>query len=283
MIGAAAAVAALRRQDAARTRATLEVAASLGLATSATASLRGGSVRNVYAGAAAQNGLLAADLVEAGITGEPDGIAVVFGQVIGEAFDAAAYAATADRPFILESFLKQHACCRETQGALEAIELLLADAPIRPEQVEAIEVATFASAATLAERAPVSPIAGRFSIPFAVATRITKGHAWIEAFAEEAIADPRTRALAAKVTVREAPEFTARQPGERLCRLRLHLADGSVRERMVIGTPATPTVRCRKRRCGRNSAAASRPASARAGRRCGPWRATRMRCRGRRR
>jgi 2-methylcitrate dehydratase PrpD len=237
---AAAAVAALRRWDAARIQAALEVAASLGLATSATASLRGGSVRNVYAGAAAQNGMLAVDLAEAGITGEPGGIPVVFGQVIGEAFDAAAYAASAKRPFILESFLKQHACCRETQGALEAIELLLEEAPIAPEQVAAIEVATFASAAALAERAPISPIAGRFSIPFTVATRIVQGHAWIEAFADAAIADPRTRALAAKVAVREAPAFTARQPGERLCHLRLRLADGTLRERTVIGTPGDP-------------------------------------------
>lgn len=240
VIGAAAAVASLRGHDAARTLAALEVAASLGLATSATASLRGGSVRNAYAGAAAQNGLLAVDLAEAGITGEPDGIAVVFGQVIGSGFDAARYAGSAGRWFILESFLKQASCCRETQGALEAIELLLAEAPIDPGAIEAIEVATFASAAGLAERAPVAPIAGRFSIPFTLATRILRGHAWIEAFAPAAIADPATRALAARVSVIEDPAYTARQPNERLCRLTLRLADGTLRERVVTGTPGDP-------------------------------------------
>ncbi|MBL6454513.1 MmgE/PrpD family protein [Belnapia sp. T6] len=240
VIGAAAAVASLRGHDAARTGAALDLAASLGLATSATASLRGGSVRNVYAGAAAQNGLLAVDLLEAGVTGEPGGIPVVFGGVIGSGFDAAAYEAGASRWFILESFLKQASCCRETQGALEAIELLLADSPIAPDQVEAIEVATFASAATLSERAPVAPIAGRFSIPFTVATRIICGHAWIEAFSEAAIADPATRALAAKIAVVEDPAYTARQPAERLCRLTLRLADGGLRQRVVCGTPGDP-------------------------------------------
>ncbi|MCO6417022.1 MmgE/PrpD family protein [Siccirubricoccus sp. KC 17139] len=240
VVGAAAAVATLRGYPPARLQAALELAASLGLATSVTASLRGGSVRNIYAGAAAQNGLLAVDLLEAGVTGEPGGIPVVFGQVIGEGFDAAAYEEAATRPFILEAFLKTSACCRETQGALEAIELLLAEAPLDPAQVTAIEVATFASAATLAERAPVSPIAGRFSIPFTVATRILHGHAWVEAFAEAAIADPATRALAAKVSVREEPAYTARQPAERVCTLVLRLADGTVRERTVIGTPGDP-------------------------------------------
>ncbi|WP_149535977.1 MmgE/PrpD family protein [Siccirubricoccus phaeus] len=240
VIGAAAAVATLRGYPPAWLRAALDLAASLGLATSVTASLRGGSVRNIYAGAAAQNGLLAVDLLEAGVTGEPGGIPVVFGQVIGEGFDQAAYDASATRPFILEAFLKTNACCRETQGALEAIELLLAESPLDPGQVAAIEVATFASAATLSERAPVSPIAGRFSIPFTVATRILRGHAWVEAFAEEAIADPATRALAARVSVREEPAYTARQPAERVCTLVLRLADGSVRECTVIGTPGDP-------------------------------------------
>jgi 2-methylcitrate dehydratase PrpD len=206
----------------------------------ASASLRGGSVRNVYAGAAAQNGLLAVDLAEAGITGEPGGIPVVFGQVVGEAWDQAAYEASAGRWFILESFLKLHSCCRETQGALEAIELLLAEAPIMPETVAAIEVATFASASQLSERAAVSPIAGRFSIPFTVATRMISGGAWIEAFSSAAIADPVTRALAAKVTVREDPALTARQPAERVCRMDVHLADGTTRRCEVIGTPGDP-------------------------------------------
>lgn len=240
VIGAAAAVASLRGHDATRTQGALDLAASLGLATSATASLRGGSVRNVYAGAAAQNGLLAVDLAEAGITGEPGGIPVVFGQVIGEAWDQAAYEASAGRWFILESFLKLQACCRETQGALEAVELLLAEAPIAPEMVAGIEVETFASASLLSERAAVAPIAGRFSIPFTVATRIVSGGAWIEAFSPAAIADSGTRALAAKVTVREDPALTARQPAERVCRVAVHLADGTVRRREVIGTPGDP-------------------------------------------
>ncbi|MCB4822822.1 MmgE/PrpD family protein [Roseicella aerolata] len=240
VIGAAAAVASLRGRDAALATRALEVAASLGLATSATASLRGGSVRNVYAGGAAQNGLLAVDLAEAGITGEPGGIPVVFGQVVGEGWDQMAYEASTGRWFILESFLKLHSCCRETQGALEAIELLLAEAPVTPEQVAAIEVETFHSASLLSERAPAAPIAGRFSIPFTVATRIVSGCAWIEAFSSAAIADPVARALAARVTVREDPALTARQPGERVCRLTLRLADGTVRRREVVGTPGDP-------------------------------------------
>ncbi len=240
-LGAAAAVARLRGHDAATTARVLEVAASLGLATSATAALRGGGVRNAYAGMAAQNGLLACDLAEAGVTGEPGGIAAVFGRVVGEAFDETAMVeGLGERWLITEAFFKQASCCRETQGALEALELLLAEAPVAPEAVAAVEVETFASAAALAERAPAAPIAGRFSIPFVLATRLVAGHTWTEAFSEAAVADPETRAFAARVAVREAPALTARLPRERVCRLALRLRDGAAREAEVVGTPGDP-------------------------------------------
>jgi 2-methylcitrate dehydratase PrpD len=256
-LGAAAAVARLRGHDAATTTRVLEVAASLGLATSATASLRGGSVRNVYAGAAAQNGMLACDLAEAGVTGEPGGIAAVFGGVVGHGFDEAAMLdGLGARWLVAEAFFKQAGCCRETQGALEAIELLLAEAPAAPGEVAAVEVETFASAAALSERAPTAPIAGRFSIPFTVATRLVRGHAWTDAFSDAAIADPATRALAARVAVREAPALTARLPAERVCRISLRLRDGTVRAREVAGTPGDPdrplpedALRAKFRRC----------------------------------
>ena len=240
-LGAAAAVARLRNHDASTTARVLDVAASLGLATSATAALRGGSVRNAYAGMAAQNGMLACDLAEAGVAGEPDGIAAVFGRVVGESFDDAAMLdGIGERWLVAEAFFKQASCCRETQGALEALESLLAEAPVAPDTVAAIEVETFASAAALSERAPAAPIAGRFSIPFTIATRIVRGHAWTDAFSEAAIADPETRSLAARVAVREAPALTARLPTERVCRIALRLRDGTVRERVVVGTPGDP-------------------------------------------
>jgi 2-methylcitrate dehydratase PrpD len=256
-IGAAAAVARLRSHDAATTERVLEVAASLGLATSATAALRGGSVRNAYAGMAARNGLLACDLAEAGVTGEPGGIAAVYGHVVGEGFDERTMlAGLGERWLIAEAFFKVASCCRESQGALEALELLLAESPVAPEAIAAVEVETFASAAALAERAPAAPIAGRFSIPFVVATRLVAGHAWTEAFSEAAIADPTTRALAARVEVREAPALTARLPSERVCRLALCLRDGRVLRREVVGTPGDPdrplpeeALRAKFRRC----------------------------------
>ncbi len=179
-----------------------------------------------------------------------------------------------ERWLVAEAFFKQASCCRETQGALEALELLLAEASVAPDAVAAVKVETFASAAALADRAPAAPIAGRFSIPFAVATRIVRGHAWTDAFSEAAIADSETRALAARVEVREAPSLTARLPAERVCRLAVRLRDGTVREREVVGTPGDPdrplpdvALREKFRRCAEPALGARWDAAWRAARR----------------
>ena len=73
-----------------------------------------------------------------------------------------------------------------------------------------------------------------------MATRIVQGHAWIEAFEPAAIADPRTRALAARVTVKEDPALTAQLPARRVCRLTLRMKDGTQRVAEVVGTPGDP-------------------------------------------
>ena len=241
VIGAAAAVAHLRGYDAARFATALGLAASLGLASSGTASLNSSAIRNIYAGIAAQNGLLACNLAEAGMTAEPAAVARIFGQVIGDHFDESALdRGLGDDWLIMDAFLKVAASCRETQGALAALEEMLGEASVDPADVDHIRVTTFGSAAALAETGPGSPIGGRFSIPFVLAVRLLRGHAWIDAFAPEALADPQIRALATRVSVSEEPAFTAQLPHKRICRLALRLEEGTTRYAEVFGTPGDP-------------------------------------------
>ncbi|MDQ0391377.1 MmgE/PrpD family protein [Labrys monachus] len=241
VIGAAAAVAKLRGFDSRKTLTALELAASLSLATSVTASVRGSAIRNIYAGVAAQNGLLACDLAEAGMSGEPDGIAVVFGEVTGAHFDRDKLVEDLGRRWLIdEPFLKLSSSCRETQGALAVLEALLAEGPVDPRAIEAITVTTFAPAAALKETGPVTAIGARFSIPFVLALRLCYGSVWIEAFAPERLQDPAIRALAARVRVVEDPAMTALLPAQRPCRLDIRLADGSVRTAQETDAPGDP-------------------------------------------
>ena len=69
-------------------------------------------------------------------------------------------------------------------------------------------------------------LAARFSIPFAVATRLVNGNSGVRSFGWEAVRDARVLALAQRVQVREDPAMTRRLPQERPARVTVHGRDG---------------------------------------------------------
>jgi 2-methylcitrate dehydratase PrpD len=69
-------------------------------------------------------------------------------------------------------------------------------------------------------------LAAKFSMPFSIATAIVRGKADLDAFRDDARANPAIMALAAKVAVNEDPALTAKLPGLRPARVRIVLKDG---------------------------------------------------------
>lgn len=233
-VGAALTAAALARANPAQVAEAVSIASSLGLSTSRRTMLEGATVRNVYTGLSNQLGLLAWDLAQAGFTGEADGVGSVYGGIIAEGFEPAAMTdALGDRWEIARNYFKRHAACRYTHGALDALALLQADAALDPDAVARIEVDTYVWAAQLDLPDPRNMLAAKFSLPFALATAIVHGAANVPAFRAPALGNERTRALAARVVVREDPALTARLPALRPARLRVTLRDGTVREAAV--------------------------------------------------
>ncbi|MBP2300718.1 MmgE/PrpD family protein [Azospirillum picis] len=227
--GAALAVAHLNRADAAAMIETLNIASTLGLATSRRTMLEGGTVRNAYAGVSNQLGLTAWDLAASGIIGEADGVGSVFGGVIARDFRPDLMVEElGGRWEIARNYFKRHAACRYTHGALDALGDIVAQAggPIAPGDVAAIEVDTYVWAAQLDGAEPKNMLAAKFSLPFALATYLANGATTPDAFRDGAREDGATRALARRVTVREDRDLTARLPGLRPARVRLTLMDG---------------------------------------------------------
>ncbi|TWA74918.1 2-methylcitrate dehydratase PrpD [Azospirillum brasilense] len=227
--GAALGVAHLNRADAAMMIETLNIASTLGLATSRRTMLEGGTVRNAYAGVSNQLGLTAWDLAASGIIGETDGVGSVFGGVIATDFRPELMVEeVGERWEIARNYFKRHAACRYTHGALDALGDIVAQAGgrIDPAEVAAIEVDTYVWAAQLDGAEPKNMLAAKFSLPFALATFLANGAATPDAFRDGARQDAATRELARRVTVREDRGLTARLPGLRPARVRLTLADG---------------------------------------------------------
>jgi len=219
----------------------VRVAADLSLAPSFRAATEGASVRNAFAGASGQLGLTAARLAAAGFTGLRGGPAEVYSRILGTHFDPEALVEGLGQRWEIErGYFKIHACCRYNHAALDALLALQARTPFAVEEIERIEVATYAAAAQLHDPEPTTPLAARFSLPFAVATALVSGTTAPVAFEPAAVAEPRTRDLARRVDVFEEAAFTAMGPSRRPARVTVTLRDGRQLSETVYGSKGDP-------------------------------------------
>lgn len=227
-VGAAVAVARLAGADAAQMRETINVASTLGLGTSRQTMLQGGTVRNSFAGFSGQIGLMAWDMVRAGFTGERDGLATVWGSVLSESWDPGALTeALGERWEIARNYFKRHACCRYNHAALDALAQIRAGRPIAPDEVASVDVHTYSLAAQLRDDEPRNTLAGKFSVPFAIASTLVHSGSGLASFTREALGNEWARGLARRVRVHEEPAFTAMMPARRPARVIVHLVDGT--------------------------------------------------------
>jgi len=227
-IGAAAACARIAHLNASAMREALNIASSLTTATSKRTMLEGGLVRNTYAGLSNRNGLLALDLTECGFTGERDGPASLLGQIVSEQFDSEAVVRDLGQNWhLMHNYFKMHSCCRYNHGTLDAIEQLAASQSLpQPDEIESVEVQTYYLAAELDNPAPANTLAAKFSVPFAVATRIVHGTSALSSFTWEAVRRLNVLALAQKVRVIHDPAMSQRLPAERPAQVLIQLKDG---------------------------------------------------------
>jgi 2-methylcitrate dehydratase PrpD len=228
-IGAAAACARLAGFDAAAMQETLNIGASMTTATSKRTMLEGGLVRNVYTGLSNRNGVLALQLAESGFTGERDGVASLMGSIVSEQFDPEEMVRELGTLWHLtQNYFKLHSCCRFNHGTLDAIDQIAARGPLpAPDQIRQVRVDSYAFAAELDDPAPRNTLAAKFSVPFAVATRIVNGNSALASFSWDAVRDTRVLELARRVSVREDAQMTRRLPLERPARVTIDLLDGS--------------------------------------------------------
>ena len=228
-IGAAAACARLAGVPAAAMREAINMGASMTTATSKRTMLEGGLVRNVYTGLANRNGVLALQLLESGFSGERDGLASLMGAVVSEQFDTTQLLRELGENWHLtHNYFKLHSCCRFNHGALDAIDQIAEHGNLpAPGDIDSVDVRSYRYAAELDNQTPHNTLAAKFSVPFAVATRVVNGSSALASFSWEAVRDPRVLALAARVTVHEDPSMSARLPLERPARVTITLRSGS--------------------------------------------------------
>jgi len=242
-LGAAVAAGRLKGFDERRMRELINVATTMGMATSRQTLLDGATVRNIFTGHSGYMGLTAARLVECGFTGEKDSPASIYGKVLADGFDPAKATENLGREWILaQGYFKLHPTGRYVHSAIDALEDLLSrSGKLDLARIERIDVKAYRLAAMLAEKRVTSSFGARFSVPFALATILFHGRSGLAAFEQAAVDNPAIQALAARVQVQEEAGYTARYPAEQVCDLRIVLADGRTHEGRCTITKGEPS------------------------------------------
>jgi len=242
-LGAAVAAGRLKGFDERRMVELINVAATMGMATSRQTLLDGATVRNIFTGHAGYMGLMAARLVECGFTGEKDSPASIYGKVLADGFDPAKAVEHLGREWILaQGYFKLHPTGRYVHSAIDALEDLLArSGKLDLARIERIEVKAYRLAAMLKEQRVTSSFGARFSVPFALATILHHGRSELAAFEQPAVDNPAIQALAARVHVQEEPSYTARYPVEQPVEVRIALSGGKILEGSCTITKGEPS------------------------------------------
>ena len=228
-VGSAIAVAKLMGANASQVRELINIASTLGLATSRQTMLQGGTVRNSFAGFSGQIGIMAWDMLESGFTGEADGLTTIWSKVISTEWRPEEMTnELGSRYEIARNYFKRHACCRYNHGTLDAMAMIDKECGgLRAEDIDRIRVETYSLAAELSDPNPTNTLAGKFSVPFAVASTLMNQSSGVESFTWEKIRDPAIQAFADKVEVFEDPALTAMMPDFRPSRVTVRLHDGT--------------------------------------------------------
>lgn len=190
----------------------------------------GSSVKDLYGGWPAAMGLLCVDLARHGMGGPRDVLegelgflSLAAGFVPGDPRLDKVTAGLGERWAITEVYTKPYAACSLAHTSIDAALALRNELAGR--QIDQVTVATHVFADRLGDRTPATAQGAKSSIPWAVASALTRGRVFVDEFHDAALHDDALRSLAQRVEVVESPEAT-----------RAHLADDRRR-------PSTVTVR----------------------------------------
>lgn len=204
--------------------------------------VEGGTVRNTYPGISAWHGILAVDMLEAGICGVEDGIRTCFAETSAEqGVDEHALLDDLGMRFeVSRNYYKLYGCERHLHGAMECVRDLreeLGSDVVNKNTVASVQVYTHKKGARCKRKDPQNAMAAQWSIPHGVAALLVLGRTENDLFSEEAVLNPEIRALAQHVDVYEDPEYTKLDPVERYTRLTLNLRDGRSFTRAIHQLP----------------------------------------------
>jgi len=216
----------------------------------------GAWTKRLNPGWAAHGGIVAAGLAATGFTGPRTAIDGARGLLAGytDAPDPTRLleALSADDLQVMHVSIKPYGCCRYCHGIIDAVLELRAAHRIAPEDVASMRLGVLSGGWPLIAdppervRDPRNVVDAQFSAPYAAAVALVRGRAGLAEFGEEALRDPRVRALLPRIECERDPSLDAEYPRRWPAAVALRLRDGRVlhaRIENALGEPENPVPR----------------------------------------
>ena len=210
VFGAAAAAAWLLKTDVSTTTNALAIAASLASGIRANF---GSQTKAIHAGLSNLHGMMAVELAAAGITGKDDALEASDGYAACFAARLPREKCTVDlgsRWDLMENGLvfKQYPCCSGTHPALDVWGEWADKVHPKLDDIEAVHLGvSLLGPRELISHCPRNAVEAKFSMEFALASRLVYQRAGIEEFTDDKVLDVRIQALMKKMTMEIDPDL----------------------------------------------------------------------------
>lgn len=208
---------------------------------------RGAEVKRVHAGYAARNGLLAAQMIAAGISAPTRSLDGKYGFLALYGHDPMPeqLTRTGVRGLAIHDIsIKPYACCRMLHSMIDGLRTATDGFAVPARDIRGILVR---GPRKLEEQhmvtRPQTPMAAQYSLPFTVGAAMTFGPNRFDAYERENLSDPGILAWADRVSVESDADLEAAYPVHFGTQVEVTFIDGRRRvERVLdsIGTPANP-------------------------------------------
>ena len=186
--------------------------------------------KQLHAGKAAMNGLLAALLAKEGFTGAGRILEGEKGFFRATSQDFNERICSADLGTVFHSernSIKYHASCGHTHSAIDAVITATGGRTLLPGDVEAVDLMIYQAAIDLlGSIEPETPYLAKFNLPFCVATALRYGHVQPGDFTPERLDDKDIIGLMNKVTIAADPLLSSAYPRTWPARVTITLSDG---------------------------------------------------------
>ena len=236
VIGAAAAVSAIKGHSAAIIRNAFGLAASM--ASGINTHRSGGDAKRMHPGLAAQNGIMASNLAENGFSGletaleDKYGFFATFAGTDGDApdwdkIDIMCQGGRINSDYVIgDCYIKPHACCRHLHPMLDALIDILVKEELNPKDIESIDVGIYEVGLVHGDIGWDTFTTAQMSIPFTAATALHHRSVQLGHFTPEARKNVSVIGDCAKVNTYLDKELDAVYPQKRPTRVEVRTADG---------------------------------------------------------